>query len=146
MRVVIQKSGKASVTIDGKVEGKIESGLVVLLGITNDDSEKDIDYLIEKIINLRLFESENKYFEKSVLETGKEILLISQFTLYAKADKGRRPDFVDAAKSEVAKPIYEKFIEKLKAKNIHVSTGIFGAMMNITLTNEGPVTIILESR
>lgn len=146
MKAVIQKSGRASVEIDGKINGEIKSGLVVLLGITNDDNEKDIDYIAEKICNLRLFPTNEKYFEESIAETSKEILLISQFTLYASCKKGRRPDFAKAAKPEIAEPLYEKFIEALREKGMSVQTGIFGAMMKVSLENQGPVTIILDSR
>ena len=146
MRAIIQKSGAASVEVDGSKTGEIKSGLVVLLGITNSDTDEDIDYLTEKISNLRLFDSEGKYFEKSVLDTTKELLVISQFTLYASTRKGRRPDFNEAAKAEIAEPIYEKFCEKLKEKGLKVETGKFGAMMYVNLVNEGPVTIILDSQ
>ena len=145
MKAVIQKSGKALVEIDGKINGQITEGLVILLGITNGDTSEDIDYLIEKITNLRLFEQDEKHFEKSLLEKIKQALVISQFTLYANCKKGRRPDFKDAAKPDIAKPLYKEFIEKLKEKGIDVQTGEFGAMMNVTLTNQGPITIILES-
>lgn len=146
MRAVIQKSGKAKVEIENNINGEINDGLVILLGITNDDTEQDLDFMIEKISNLRLFEDGEKHFEKSLLETNKEALVISQFTLYASCKKGRRPDFAEAAKPEIAKPLYEKFIEKLQKKGIKVSTGEFGAMMYVSLTNEGPITIILDSK
>lgn len=146
MKVVIQKSGPANITIDEKTHSSIDSGLVILLGITNTDTEKDIDYLVEKIANLRLFEEGEKHFEKSLLETGKKALIISQFTLYASCKKGRRPDFNEAAKPEIAEHLYEKFIKKMKEKGIAVETGVFGAMMNISLVNLGPITIILDSK
>lgn len=146
MKVIIQKSGPASIEIDNKIHSSIDSGLVILLGITNTDTEKDIDYLVEKITNLRLFEEAEKHFEKSLLETGKKALIISQFTLYASCKKGRRPDFNEAAKPEIAKPLYEKFIQKMKENGIAVETGVFGAMMNISLVNLGPITIILDSK
>lgn len=146
MRAVIQKSGKASVEIDSEIYSEISGGYVVLLGITPKDTEKDINYIVEKICNLRLLEEGEKYFEKSLLETKKEVLVISQFTLYAETNKGRRPDFANAAKREFAEPIYEKVIEKLKAEGISVKTGIFGAMMKVSLSNEGPITIILDSQ
>ncbi len=145
MKVVIQKSGKAKVEIDGRISGEIKKGLVILLGISTSDTEKDIDYLVEKIINLRLFEEGDKHFEKSLLDTELEVLLISQFTLYANCSKGRRPDFMESAKGDIAKPLYEKFIKKLSSKGVKVETGEFGAMMNVSLVNEGPITIILES-
>ncbi|MEK7547808.1 MAG: D-aminoacyl-tRNA deacylase [Patescibacteria group bacterium] len=145
MKVVIQKSGQAKVKINGKTHSEIEEGLVILLGIKTGDTEKDIDYLVEKIINLRLFEEGEKHFEKSLLEKNKQALVISQFTLYGDCKKGRRPDFVLSARSEEAKPLYEKFLEKLSEKGIEVKSGIFGAMMDVHLINKGPITIILES-
>jgi D-tyrosyl-tRNA(Tyr) deacylase len=146
VKVVLQKSGPARVEINNEIHGEIKSGIVLLIGITHDDSEKDVDYLCEKIINLRIFESEGKYFEKSILEVSEEILAISQFTLYASCRKGRRPDFIEAAKPEVAKPLYDKFIEKLKAKGIKVETGVFGADMQVHLVNQGPITLIIDSK
>lgn len=146
MKAVIQKSGSAKVEIAEKIVGQIERGLVILIGITSDDSEQDIEYLAEKISNLRLFEKDGKYFETSLLETGKQALVISQFTLYADCKKGRRPDFNNAAKPEIAQPLYQKFVEKLKEKGLTVETGVFGADMDVTLTNTGPVTIILDSK
>lgn len=145
MKVVIQRSGKASVEVEGEITGQIEKGLVILLGITNSDTEKDVDFIADKIANLRLFEDGEKYFDKSVTDTTKEILLISQFTLYGDCRKGRRPDFVNAAKAEVAEPLYNKMIDKLKSLGLNVQTGVFRAMMKVSLTNEGPITIILDS-
>lgn len=146
MKVVLQKSGPARVEIENKIHGEIKSGIVILIGITHNDNEKDIEYLVEKITNLRIFESEGKYFEKSILEVGEEILAISQFTLYASCRKGRRPDFIEAAKPEIAKPLYDKFIEKLKEKGINVQTGVFGADMQVHLVNQGPITLIIDSK
>jgi len=146
MKAVIQKTGNAKVEVEGKITGEIQKGLVILLGITNTDTDKDLDYICDKVLNLRLFDEGEKYFEKSILDTTKEILVISQFTLYASCKKGRRPDFINAAKGEFAEPIYNKFIEKMRENGIKVETGIFGAMMNVSLTNEGPVTIILDSK
>lgn len=145
MKVVLQKSGPARVEINNKIHGEIKSGIVILIGITHDDTEKDIEYLVEKILNLRVFESEGKYFEKSILEVGEEILAISQFTLYASCRKGRRPDFIEAAKPDIAKPLYDKFIEALKAKGAKVQTGVFGADMQVHLVNQGPITLIIDS-
>ena len=150
MRAVIQKSGNANVEVKGKINGVIKGGYVILLGITHDDNEKDIDYLVEKICNIRLFEDGNlenhKYFEKSILETSKEVLVISQFTLYARTKNGRRPDFIDAAKGEIAEPLYKLFMKKLEDKGLKVEHGEFGAMMKVSLENIGPVTIILDSK
>lgn len=145
MRAVIQKSGKASVMIDDKVVGQIDKGLVVLIGITQTDTDKDIDFLVDKISNLRLFEDGAKYFDKSVLDTSKQALVISQFTLYANCKNGRRPDFIDAAKGDFAEPLYNQFVEKLRVNGLEVQTGTFGADMKVSLTNEGPITIILDS-
>jgi len=146
MKAVIQKSGEAKVEIEGKITGQIKKGLVVLLGITNTDTDADIDFMVDKITNLRLFEEGDKYFEKSVTDTTKEILLISQFTLYGDCRKGRRPDFANVAKAEMAEPLYNKLVEKLKAQGLNVQTGVFRAMMKVSLTNEGPITIILDSK
>ena len=145
MKVVIQKSGPAKVQVNGETKGEIEKGLVVLLGITNGDSEKDVDYLVEKVVNLRLFEENEKHFDKSILEDSNEVLVISQFTLYASCKKGRRPDFAEAAKGDIAKPLYENFVSQMRQKGVKVETGEFGAEMEISLTNMGPVTIIIES-
>ena len=146
MKAVIQKVKKASCTVEGKVTGEIKEGLVVLLGITHDDNEKDIDYLVEKIINMRLFATDEKYFEKSLIEIGGEALVISQFTLYADTGKGRRPSFTNAAKPDVAGELYKQFIEATKEKGIRVKEGVFGGMMDIELLNSGPVTIIIDSK
>ena len=146
MKVVIKKSGPASVMIDGKVHAEIKRGLVILLGITNDDTKDDIEYLVEKISNLRLFEEAEKHFEKSIIDARAEALVISQFTLYAGVKNGRRPDFAQAAKPEIAKPIYNEFVAALKAKGLEVKTGEFGAMMEVKLINEGPITIIIDSK
>lgn len=146
MKAVIQKTGAASVEINGKKTGVIDGGLVILLGVTHEDTEKDVEYLSDKICNLRLFDEESKNFEKSIKENGKEILVISQFTLYASCKKGRRPDFTKSAKPEIAKPLYQKFVSSLRQKGIKTETGEFGAMMKVNLINEGPVTIILDSK
>jgi len=146
MKAVIQRSEEASVTVDEKITGKISKGIVILIGVNQSDTEKDAEYLAEKIANLRLFESEEKEFNTSILENSKEALVISQFTLYANTKKGRRPDFAEAAKSDTAKPLYEHFCEELKNKGIKIEKGVFGAMMKVKLTNSGPVTIILESK
>jgi len=146
MRAIIQKSGEANVEIEGKIYSEIKGGYVILLGITHADTEKDMDYIVEKICNLRLFEEGEKYFEKSIIETKGEILLISQFTLYADTKKGRRPDFINAAKRDFAEPLYDKVVVSLKEKGLAVKTGVFGAMMKVSLRNDGPVTIILDSQ
>lgn len=146
MKVVIQKVAEASVEIAGKIHNQIGPGLVILLGISTEDGEREVSQMVEKISNLRLFESEGKHFDKSITEEQDlEILLVSQFTLYASTQKGRRPDFGQAAKSDTAKPLYEKFIQKLESRNIKTKTGIFGADMLVKISNDGPITIIIDS-
>lgn len=145
MKAVLQRVTKASCTVDGEITGKIGEGLVVLLGITHDDTEEDAKQLVDKIVNMRIFSAKDKHFEESLLDAKKEALVISQFTLYANTRKGRRPSFTDAAKPEVAEELYKKFITEMKAQDIKVEEGIFGAMMDIELLNSGPVTIIVET-
>lgn len=146
MKAVIQRARDASVTIDGEVTGAIDHGLVVLLGVTHDDTMEDVKYVVNKIINLRIFEDENEKMNLSLKDIGGSILSISQFTLYADTRKGRRPSFVNAAKPDLANELYEEFNEELRKENIHVETGEFGAMMDVRLTNSGPVTIIIDSK
>ena len=143
MKLVIQRVLEASVRIEGKVISEIERGLLVFLGVSVDDNFDKIDWLTNKLVNLRVFEDDNGKMNLSVKDIGGKILLVSQFTLYSNAQRGNRPDFPMAAKPDVAIPIYEQFIRKLKEK-IEVKTGIFGADMKIKLINDGPVTIILE--
>jgi D-tyrosyl-tRNA(Tyr) deacylase len=145
MRALIQRVTSASVRVDNQVIGKIEHGLLVLLGITHNDTEQDIDYLVEKIINLRIFTDNDNKFNLSLLDIKGACLVISQFTLYADTKKGRRPAFINAARPEQAEPLYEKFVSKLKDKDITTATGQFGAYMQVTLVNDGPVTIMLDS-
>jgi len=145
MKVVIQRAKNAKVEIDGRVNGSIENGLVVLVGFTYGDTIEDIDYIVNKIVNLRIFDDENGVMNKSVLDVDGSILSISQFTLYADTKKGRRPSYVNALKGEESTKLYDLFNEKL-SKEIHTETGIFGADMKVTLTNDGPVTIVMESR
>ena len=144
MRVVIQRSKNASVSIDNKIKGKIDYGLVLLVGFTHTDTVKEIDFLIDKIINLRIFDDEKGIMNKSLLDVNANILSISQFTLYANTNSGRRPSYIDAMKAEEATKLYDLFNQKLKDKNINVQTGVFGANMQVNLINDGPVTIILE--
>lgn len=147
MKALIQRSTQGGkVEIEGKINGQISKGLTVLLGITHTDTEADVEYIAEKISNMRLFPSEKNEFDLSILDIQGQILLISQFTLYAQTEKGRRPDFALAAKPEIAQNLYEKCIEKLRSRGITVETGVFGADMQVSLTNNGPVTIILESK
>jgi len=145
MRVVVQRSKEASVTVDGEIVGQIEHGLVLLVGVTHTDTEKDVEFVAEKLANLRIFEDAEEKMNLSVLDTGGQILSISQFTLYGDCRKGRRPNFMAAARPEQAEPLYDLFNAKLREKGLHVETGRFGAMMDVRLLNHGPVTLIVES-
>ncbi len=143
MRVLVQRSGKASVTIDGKVKGKIDGGLVLLVGFTEGDNIDKIEYLAKKVANLRIFPDENDVMNKSILEYGGDILSISQFTLYADTQKGNRPSYINAMKGEESTKLYDLFNEEM-SKYTHVETGEFGADMTVSITNIGPTTILLE--
>ena len=145
MKVLLQRCKNASVTVDGEVTGEIERGYLLLVGITSTDSEKEISYLVDKIAGLRLFEDEDGKMNHSIVEAGGSILSVSQFTLYADTRRGRRPSFTNAARPEVAKPLWELFNKELRKKGFVVETGVFGAMMDVTFTNDGPVTIMLEA-
>jgi len=145
MKALIQRVSRAKVTVENQVTGEIETGILVLLGITHDDSQKDVDHLVEKIINLRIFPGKKSSFDKSVLGIGGSLLVVSQFTLYGSTKKGRRPDFTASAKPEFANEMYELFIEKARQTGLNVQTGEFGAMMDVELINDGPVTFLLES-
>jgi D-tyrosyl-tRNA(Tyr) deacylase len=145
MRVIVQRSKEASVTVAGEVVGQIEHGLVLLVGITHEDTEKEVEFVADKIAHLRIFEDEEGKMNHSVLEKGGQILSISQFTLYGDCRKGRRPNFMAAARPEQAEPLYNLFNEKLREKGLRVETGVFGAMMDVSLVNHGPVTLIVES-
>lgn len=146
MRVVIQRVKHARVTVDHEVVGEIQQGFVLLVGITHDDTEEDAEYCATKIPNLRVFEDEEGKMNLSLRDVGGEILSISQFTLYGDMRKGRRPNFMAAAKPEQANRLYEYFNSLLREQNIVVETGIFGAMMDVELVNAGPVTLILDSK
>lgn len=143
MRVVVQKSNNAAVTINGEIYNKIPSGLVILVGFTKGDSLEQITYMARKITNLRVFEDENGVMNKSILDVGGEILSISQFTLYGDASKGNRPSYIKALNGENAIKLYNEFNKEL-SKYITVKTGVFGADMKVNLINDGPCTIILE--
>ncbi len=145
MKVVVQRSLSSKVEVEGKVTGKIEKGLVLLVGFSKEDTEKDVDYLVEKIVRLRIFDDENGVMNLSILDTKGSILSISQFTLYASCKKGNRPSYVKAMPSDEAKELYELFNQKLR-KYCKVETGIFQADMKVSILNDGPVTILLESR
>ncbi len=143
MRVLVQRSGKSSVSVDGKVVGKIDRGLVLLVGFTDGDSMSQIEYLAKRVANLRIFDDENGVMNKSILEVGGDILSISQFTLYADTHKGNRPSYINAMKGEESTKLYDLFNEEMR-KYCKVETGIFGADMTVEITNIGPTTILLE--
>jgi len=143
MRVLIQRSQSSKVTVSGKVTGKIDNGLVLLVGFTEGDSINEIKYMINKIINLRIFDDENKVMNKSLLDTKGSVLSISQFTLYADTTKGKRPSYAKALNSKDASKLYDLFNEQL-SKYVKVQTGVFGADMKVSILNDGPVTIYLE--
>ncbi len=144
MKLVIQRVAYASVTVKNDIVGKIEKGFLVLFGVGPEDTEKEADYLVQKLVKLRVFEDENGKMNLSVKDVRGELLIVSQFTLYADCTRGNRPSFTNAAKSEKANKLYEYFIEKCKEENIKVEHGIFGANMKVELLNDGPVTIVLE--
>ena len=146
MRAVIQRIKESSVKIEGQIIGRTGVGLLVLLGVAQNDGPADADYLVNKITHLRIFEDENGKLNRSLLEIGGEMMVVSQFTLLADCRKGRRPSFVDAAEPELAADLYEYFVEQVRSQGIHVATGRFKAMMEVALINAGPVTIILESQ
>ena len=145
MKIVVQRVKESSVTIDGMVHGQIEKGFMVLVGFCDGDNETIIDKMIDKMIHLRVFEDTNGKMNLSLDDVKGSILSISQFTLYANCKKGRRPSFIEAAKPEVAIPLYDYFNEKIREQGIHLETGIFGADMKVSLINDGPITIVLDS-
>lgn len=144
MRVLVQRSGKASVTVDNKVVGAIDSGLVLLVGFTQGDDLSKVKALATKVQNLRIFPDEDDVMNKSIVDFGGDILSISQFTLYGDAKKGNRPSYINALKNDEAKPLYDAFNEELRSLGLKVETGIFGAEMDVSLINVGPTTILLE--
>jgi D-aminoacyl-tRNA deacylase len=147
MRAVIQRVTQASVNIDGKIKAEIKTGLLVLVGIEDADTDEDIAWLSNKIINLRIFDDENKVPNISVKDVGGDILLVSQFTLHAATKKGNRPSYIKASKPDVAIPLYEKMIEQLQLDlGKEIFTGEFGADMKVSLLNDGPVTIVIDSK
>lgn len=145
MRVLVQRSLNSNVSVNKKIVGKIDSGLVLLVGFTENDTEKEIDYLVSKVVNLRIFDDEDGIMNKSILDVNGSILSISQFTLYANCKKGNRPSYIEALPGDKAKPLYELFNKKLK-QYCKVEEGIFGADMKVSIQNDGPITILLESR
>ena len=146
MRAVVQRVTRASVTIDGQVVGEIENGLVVLLGIARDDTRQDADYLVPKIVALRIFDDSDGRMNVSVKDINGGLLIISQFTLYGDVRRGLRPSWSDAAAPEIAEPLYDYFVESSRKLLDRVETGSFRAMMQVELVNDGPVTILLDSR
>lgn len=146
MRAVVQRVKAANVVVDNIVIGKIQQGILLLLGVEDNDEEKDLEYMCDKVPNLRIFEDENAKMNKSLLDLGASLLVISQFTLLGDARKGRRPSFIQAAQPHKARALYEKFIEAMKEKNINTESGEFGADMEVELINDGPVTILLDSK
>ena len=143
MRVLVQRCDKANVKVDNKIVGQIDKGMMILVGFTDTDNSTNIDYMVDKVLNLRIYDDENGVMNKSILEVGGSILSVSQFTLYADTRKGRRPSYIEALNGEKATLLYDEFNQKLK-EQIHVETGIFGADMKVSLLNDGPVTIIME--
>ncbi|MBR4411947.1 MAG: D-tyrosyl-tRNA(Tyr) deacylase [Firmicutes bacterium] len=145
MRAVVQRVTEGDVTVENQVTGSIGNGFVVLLGVEDTDTEKDAEYLADKIVGLRVFEDSEDKMNLSLQDVGGEMLVISQFTLLADARKGRRPNFVKAARPEMAKKLYDHFVEKVKAQGVHVGEGVFQAHMLVRIHNDGPVTILLDS-
>lgn len=143
MKVLVQRCNEASVKVDNQIVGQIENGMVILVGFTHTDNSTNIDYMIDKILNLRIYDDESGVMNKSILDTKGSILSVSQFTLYADSRKGRRPSYINALNGEEASKLYDEFNNKLKTY-IHVETGVFGADMKVSLINDGPVTIMLE--
>jgi D-tyrosyl-tRNA(Tyr) deacylase len=146
MRAVVQRVTEASVKVDENIVGKINEGLMVLLGVGNDDNEKDLDYLVGKVLGLRIFQDENDKMNLSLLDVKGELLVVSQFTLYGDVRKGKRPSFSTSASPEIGNKYYEEFINKTRALGVRTETGIFGAHMDVSLVNNGPVTILLDSK
>jgi len=146
MRAVIQRVKSSSVTVESEVVGEIGNGLLVFLGVAKPDKSDDADYLADKIINLRIFEDENSKMNRSLLDTGGQMLVVSQFTLLGNCKKGRRPSFIHAAGQDQAVKLYERFIEQVRQNGVSVETGRFQAIMDVSLINDGPVTFILESK
>ena len=144
MRVLVQRCSRAKVIVDNKIVGEIKNGLMLLVGFTEGDNSENIDYMVDKVINLRIFDDENGVMNKSLIDTNGSILSISQFTLYADNRKGRRHSYINALSGPLAIKLYDEFNEKLKKQGIHTETGIFGADMQVDFINDGPITIMLE--
>ena len=146
MRAVVQRVTEARVTVAGNITGQIGVGLVVLLGVARDDEDGDADYLADKIANLRVFQDDQGKMNRSILETGGQMLVVSQFTLYGDVRRGRRPSYIEAAEPDKANKLYEYFVERVRSFGLKVETGVFQAMMEVSLINDGPVTILLDSK
>lgn len=146
MRAVVQRVSESSVTVDGEVVGEIQHGLLVLLGVADNDEDTDARFIAEKIVGLRIFNDDDDKFNLSLEETGGSVLVISQFTLLGDCRKGRRPSFVKAARPEQAVPLYEGVVEALRQRGLTVATGVFGAHMDVHLVNDGPVTLLIDSK
>ena len=144
VRVVVQRVACASVTVDGREVGAVERGLVVLVGIASGDGDEAVAWMADKVAGLRVFPDDDGKMNRSLLEIGGGALVVSQFTLYGDATRGRRPSFLDAAPPEAAEPIYQRFVEALRGRGVPVATGVFGATMAISLVNDGPVTLVIE--
>lgn len=145
MRAVIQRVAKAKVTVDGRITGQVERGLLVMLGVAHNDTTADADYLADKITGLRVFEDDQEKMNLSVIDVGGAVLAVSQFTLYGDVRRGKRPSFDSAARPELAKKLYQYFVEKIRSTGLRCETGVFQAMMDVELVNSGPVTIMIDS-
>lgn len=146
MRAVVQRVLEANVKVDGKIVGEINKGLLVFLGVGKEDTEEDLEYLVNKVLGLRIFEDENEKMNLSLMDIKGELLVVSQFTLYGDVRKGKRPSFTESAPPDIAEEIYLKFIDKCKDMGIKTEKGLFGADMKVSLINDGPVTILLDSK
>lgn len=146
VRAVVQRVSEASVEVDGTVVGSIGRGFLVLLGVGEEDTDDDLQYMVDKILNLRVFEDSAGKMNLSLLEVGGEVLVVSQFTLYGDCRKGRRPSFSHSAGPDVAEPMYLRFVEETRSRGVRVATGVFGAMMSVRLCNDGPVTLLIDSK
>lgn len=146
MKLLVQRVKRAHVTVDGQIIGQIDQGILAFLGIHAGDTEKEIPWFIEKLVHLRIFQDDIGKMNRSVLDIGGSILLVSQFTLYGNCNQGRRPSFIEAAPTEIAKPLYEQFIQTLRTFPLRLATGEFGAEMEVHLVNDGPVTLLLEKK
>ena len=146
MRAVIQRVEKASVSVEGEIRGQVGAGFLVLIGVEEGDGDADFKYIADKVPNLRVFEDDQGKMNRSLMDVGGEVLAVSQFTLLGDARGGRRPSFIAAARPETADPMYERLVAEWRARGIRVETGVFGAHMKVSLVNDGPVTILLDSR